>query len=619
MPSSETKFSMKYKTEFPFLTSDPKNEFNGMCLTCRCAFSIKTGGRSRINEHIKTKKHNDAVKAVKNCNQIGEFFCESLTTQAQATAANELGFTYHVATHGISYNSTNCSSSLFQTMFDKNYRCKSTKTAALVKNVIAPIITTQVKQDISKMNFITLMTDASNRQDVKLLPVLLRGFLPGKGVLIYKLEIKRIENERAVTISDILHETASKWSLIDKIVGFGSDNCPTNFGGPNRNGENNVFVLLQGKLGRNLFGLGCLFHIVGNSVEAATSVLPFDIGAVIESMFKHFHIHAVRVSNLQAICDDADVTYKKLTRHSNVRYLTLLSSIQRVTEMHPALKNYFLFLATDCPSLLRLFLTTDYGLFWLLFLEGHLELTTNYILKMEAKEPASFEVASFAQELLNKLRDREKEVFIPFKARSEFNTLTEPRQYRVKKSVKSFYKTEIQYLERWMSSSDGTEIFGWCSLTSKIEWSQISNSLDFIYQKLGMHVFKKINRDEIFDEFNSIKQLVENNLTKWTDKTTIMRWEEVWKYADENGLSSTNLKLLLELILCLPGTNAQNERLFSIIFNTWSEERGQCSEETLDAITTIKFNSSLNCQEFYDMIRCDKKILRSVVSTEKYN
>lgn len=619
MPSSETKFSTKYKAEFPFLTSDPKNEFNGMCLTCRCAFSIKTGGRSRINEHIKTKKHNDAVKAVKNCNQLDEFFSDNLTTQAQATAAKELGYTYHVATHGISYNSTNCSSSLFQTLFDKNYRCKSTKTAALVKNVIAPIITSQVKQDIEKMSFITLMTDASNRQDVKLLPVLLRGYLPGKGVLIYKLDIKKIDNERAVTIADVLHESATKWSLVDKIIGFGSDNCPTNFGGPNRNGENNVFSLLHGKLGRTLFGLGCLFHIVGNSVEAATSVLPHDIGAIIESMFKHFHIHAVRVANLQGICDDAELTYKKLTRHSNVRYLTLLSSIQRVTGMHPALKHYFLFSTTDCPSLLKLFFETDYGLFWLLFLEGHLELTTSYILKMEAKEPASFEVASFAQDLLNKLKDRKAAVFIPFKAQSEFHMLTEQRQYRVKQFIKSFYKTEVQYLERWMSSSDGTEIFSWCSLTGKLEWTQISNSLDFIYQKLGMHVFEKINRDGVFDEFNSIKQLVENNLTKWIGKTTIMRWEDIWAYADENGLSIVNFKLVVELILCLPGTNAQNERLFSIIFNTWSDERGQCSEETLDAITTIKFNSKQTCQEFYEMIRDDKKILRSVISTEKYN
>lgn len=417
-------------------------------------------------------------------------------------------------------------------MFDKNYRCASSKSAAIVKKVIEPIITKEMKENIGKMSFVTLMTDASNRQDIKLLPVLLRGYVHTKGVIIYKLSIQRIDNERAVTISDILVRTANTWNILDKVIAFGSDNCPTNFGGPERNGVNNVFALLKQKLGRDLFGLGCLFHIVGNSAEAAASVLPYDIAAIIERMFKHFHINAVRAASLQSICEDSGIIYKKLTRHSNVRYLTLLSSIQRITGMFAAVRDFFMNHTNDCPTILRQFFETDYALFWLLFLEGHLELTFAYILKIEAKEPASFEVAAFVYDLLMKFKDRKSACFISFNAQPEFRKLTDQRQSRAKHFISAFYKT-----------------FSWCILKGKLDWNKISESLQFIFEKIGMFAFKKINRDGIFDEINSINTFIDKSLEQWTEaSSTVERWNDVIKYADETGLNIANMKLLVDYL-----------------------------------------------------------------------
>lgn len=477
-----------------------------------------------------------------------------------------------------------------------------------------------MKQDIDKMSFITLMTDASNRQDIKLLPILLRGFIPEKGIVIYNLNVEQINNERAVTICELLLKTAADWGITEKIIAFGADNCNTNFGGVERNGNNNVFAHLKRTLGRDIFGLGCLFHIVGNSVETAVDILPHDIGAIIEKMFKHLHIHAVRAANLQSICDEAGITYKKLTRHSNVRFLTLLSSIQRISPMFYALKEFFLNQTLDCPTILKMFFETDYGLFWLQFLESHLELTSSYMLRMEAKEPASFEVAALVRDLLDKLIERKGKGFISFNAQPEFRKLSESRQYRVKQFISSFYKTQIEYLCRWLKSSDGTEIFSWFSLKKTLEWDEILQSLNFIHEKIGMFPFEKINRDGVFDESQSFQVFIQNSLMTWTqnDSTTAQRWKELFQYGHENGLPRRNLELLVELIMCLPGTNAQNERLFSIIFDTWSSDKGQLSEKALDALITIKFNSNLSCKEFYHKVKDDKEILSKVLSSEKY-
>jgi hypothetical protein len=330
MSKSKIKFNASHKNEFPFLSSDPKGESNVWCTWCKTSFSIATGGRSRIIEHVNSKRHSDSAKIVKNHQTIENHFAITTSKAELQTAATELAYTYHVAKHGIAFRTTECSSSLFALMFDKNYQCAKTKSAAIATNVIGPMITEEVKSDLESMSFLTLMTDASNRKDVKLLPVLARGFHQEKGILIYKLEVYFIDNEKAVTICDLIIKTAEKWNIKNKIVGFSADNCNTNFGGPRRNGTNNVFSLLKQKIGRDLFGLGCLFHVTGNSVEAATEVLPHDVTTIVEKIYKHFYIHAVRRATLEDLCAEAEVTYKTLTRQSNVRPLTMLSSVQRV-------------------------------------------------------------------------------------------------------------------------------------------------------------------------------------------------------------------------------------------------------------------------------------------------
>lgn len=128
MPPAKTKFSATYKTEFPFLKSDPSDEYNAICVTCKTTFSIQTGGRSSITKHANTKKHIEATKVMKNCAPLDGFI---KTTEDRRTAANELGYTYHVAKHGISFKSTECSSPLFQSMFDPKFCCSRVKTAAL--------------------------------------------------------------------------------------------------------------------------------------------------------------------------------------------------------------------------------------------------------------------------------------------------------------------------------------------------------------------------------------------------------------------------------------------------------------------------------------------------------
>ena len=50
----------------------------------------------------------------------------------------------------------------------------------------------------------------------------------------------------------------------------------------------------------------------------------------------------------------------------------------------------------------------------------------------------------------------------------------------------------------------------------------------------------------------------------------------------------------------------------------WSDQKSRLSEETLEAVMIVKVNMEETCVEFYDTILADKKLLRSIHSSTKY-
>jgi hypothetical protein len=60
------------------------------------------------------------------------------------------------------------------------------------------------------------------------------------------------------------------------------------------------------------------------------------------------------------------------------------------------------------------------------------------------------------------------------------------------------------------------------------------------------------------------------------------------------------------------------ERLFSIINEVWGSDKGLLSFQMLEAIVTVKINRDQSCNEFYESIKSNKKLLQKVRGQEKY-
>lgn len=163
-----------------------------------------------------------------------------------------------------------------------------------------------------------------------------RGFDEEKGVVIFKLAVKLIPNEKSEIIGSELLQTGRNWKIGEKICAFAADNCNTNFGGVNRKDGNNVFSRLKQDLGRDI-GVGCVSHIIHNAFDSACDQIPVDIEALSVNIFKHFRLHTLRVETLKEFCEEAGVEYSKLVSHSGTRFLTLHPAIQKVRNIKKCL------------------------------------------------------------------------------------------------------------------------------------------------------------------------------------------------------------------------------------------------------------------------------------------
>ncbi|GBL84165.1 hypothetical protein AVEN_118573-1 [Araneus ventricosus] len=83
-----------------------------------------------------------------------------------------------------------------------------------------------------------------------------------------------------------------------------------------------------------------------------------------------------------------------------------------------------------------------------------------------------------------------------------------------------------------------------------------------------------------------------------------------------NGLLINNIVIVSSCLanrdhaFCLPGTSAPVERVFSLMNNAWTDDRGLMEESTVKDLMTCKINVGLACENFYNKIKNKKDFLK---------
>ncbi|KAL0830853.1 hypothetical protein ABMA28_002959 [Loxostege sticticalis] len=616
------KFTEDLQKEFPFLQKclTPSEV---RCNKCNGTFSVAHGGKYDIQRHLTSEKHKKSLTAASSSSSLTTYFRHEKYGDKEAELAKAEGlWAFHTVCHSHSFRSMDCTSKLIQKVFDKKFSCGKTKCEAIATNVIEPYSADVLKTELNDVPFICIYTDASNHKDIKIFPTLVRYFHPTTGINVKILDLVNLPGETAEMIYVSLMETLEKHNLKDKVIGFCADNANTNFGGVERSGQCNVFRKLQEGLGRQIVGVGCAAHIAHNAIQTAADLLPVDVEHIVTKIYSYFYIYTVRVENLKEFCEEAEMQYKKMLGYSKTRWLALSSSVERILQMYAPLKSYFLS-QEKCPAALHNFFSNECSELWLKFVHVQASIFTDSVKMMEGDKTSITEVSHFLVDLKNKYSNRLEHEYIPLTIRNELTNLVESgninRDYFMG-HIRNFYKNCIQYLEKYMHQYDEFKTSTWIQLKQSLKW----NDVQLTYQQLLVQIpslATTLIEDNLFDEVNYVSNYVNSDILKgWEENkySTEKRWLEVFENFKKTGIPIKNCLLIVQYLLCLPGTNAPTERVFSLMNALWTSEKSSLKVETLRALLVLKFNMG-SCEEFYDILNKNPELVKKCHSSDKYD
>lgn len=86
-------------------------------------------------------------------------------------------------------------------------------------------------------------------------PIVVRYFSIKNGVSNKVIETADLRDEKATTMVAQIERACEQFNVLEKVIGFGGDNAPANFGGLTRGGQNNVFALMRARFKNCSYGL----------------------------------------------------------------------------------------------------------------------------------------------------------------------------------------------------------------------------------------------------------------------------------------------------------------------------------------------------------------------------
>lgn len=288
------------------------------------------------------------------------------------------------------------------------------------------MLTTQLES----ANFVTLCCDTSNHGNLKILPIIVRFFSLNNGVQTKLIDVFQLEDETGETLFKKLESVWTKFNLHDKVMGLSADNCPTNFGGITRGGENNLFARMQKEFGKRLIGIGCIAHLIHKSIENACHKFQtfYDIEAKVVSIYNYFSKNTVRNTRLQRMNpEDADEEIK-LLGYANTSFLGLQKCTLRIVENFEVLKQFFT-TEEDSPIALQNFFEHPLAKLLLIFVHDECVQFEKTIRCIESSDITGYEAAKAIYSLVDQIRSRKEEGYISYNVQEELTNLIDAKKF----------------------------------------------------------------------------------------------------------------------------------------------------------------------------------------------
>lgn len=292
-----------------------------------------------MTTHVRGKHHIEMAAASSSSHSMVSF-CRPQTSLKLIEA--ETLWSKFIAMHNIPFQASDHATKLFHRMFPdsevaKKFSCGHTKTAAIIKEALAPHYLEKALIDMSK--FFSVMMDESNDKTDKSCIILVRLLDTDEGdVRTRFLDMPIVNIGTAQNLFRALKESLSCKGLdFSKCMAFMSDT--TNVMKGIRSG---VQKLIKNEC-PNLLDVGCICHLADLTIKAGMQTLPVDIDQLFIDVFYYFYHSSKRKQEFgdlwRSLFTSEPTT---ILKHCTTRWLSLLRSVNRYLAQFDGLKSYFL-------------------------------------------------------------------------------------------------------------------------------------------------------------------------------------------------------------------------------------------------------------------------------------
>lgn len=267
--------------------------------------------------------------------------------QQQVQNAEAL-FVQFVAEHNLTFRTGDHFTKVIKKMFPDSqiaaqFQCSRTKTSVLTRfgngKFCQDQFLTTLKGSDTMPVFFSLLVDESNDRGVEAKDlVVLVQFFDTKVMKAATrfLDLLTANDGRAEAIFKEINDYFIKNGIkYEQMISFNSDTCNT------MKGKHNGVIKHLKDQQPALVDLGCICHIENLALTSAMRTLPVGVDSILVDINTHFYLSVKRKEEFKEFCEFVDLTYKKILKHVQTRWLSLLRVISRMLDLWPALVSYF--------------------------------------------------------------------------------------------------------------------------------------------------------------------------------------------------------------------------------------------------------------------------------------
>lgn len=539
----------------------------------------------------------------------------------------------------------------------QNIELQRTKCSKIIINVTGKFEFESLKTILRLVNFSLSIDESTDHTNAKFLCIVVQYRDPLTGrVVVQLLNLLKLYSAIDGTAAN-LYARFKKFMTenclpIKNIKGFGSDNVGVMVG------EHESFFEYLKVDSSDAIKMNCVCHTIALVAGASCKKLPKneetkqslfkECELLIRSISTYLNASPKRLGKLQELQEFLDLKLLKILKLAETRWLSLLQCIDQIVYLWNAL---VLFFTNECfdekmknpkkPELVgkaeviySLLIDPTVQCF-LHFLRYNLYFYCEYNVFFQSKEVLTHKLALYT---LNLMRSIGKHILVEgvfneplnvdlndinnykdlwsISLRQESNKLLknvplEKRKF-VRESAYTFYKVGMEEMKKRFSKNIKFWHLLTClgpsiALTEKNQEFPITKFKEF---------FPYINYTHLFLEWHTLpKTFTQKEKDKFLAEE--MKVEEFWHAATSKQVNSyhkyPNLKKLIDILLCLPHSNCECERVFSITKEVKDQKRSNMSPELLNSICIVRsaFKAKNICSATYKITEDHLRLLKS--------